>query len=220
MKDECGLCGRVLPSYSLKRCARCKRLHCRPCMTRNLWSENRDLICLSCARRIVAPRRSPAKYASLSEYLGRRGQFTNLLTLSFSEIEGIINDNLPFSAIRDAGWWDNGQATPQGKAWIGAGWNVQSVDMKGRTVRFKKNSPEKPQRDRRKAREMREPFTPVPVRPRKIRRPSKTRIARAVARSRNIERRRASVPHAVSSKHTSAYEKKLYKPESKPSSRD
>ncbi|MCW3981689.1 MAG: hypothetical protein NWE81_01015 [Candidatus Bathyarchaeota archaeon] len=189
-------------------------------MTRNLWSEERDLICLNCARGIVTPRRSGLKYGSLNEYLGRRGQFTSLLTLSFSKIEGIINDNLPFSALRDASWWSNSQATPQGHAWTGAGWSVQSVDVTARRVRFKKNRQDGLEPSRKKRRKAQQPFTPVPVKPRKTRRPSKTRVARAVARARNIERRRATAPYTIRSKHKSAYEKRLYKPEAKPSSQD
>jgi hypothetical protein len=189
-------------------------------MTRNLWSEERDFICLNCARRIVTPRRSRLKYGPLHEYLGRLAQFTSLVTLPFSKIEGVINENLPFRALRDASWWDNSKATPQGQAWTGAGWRVQSVDLSARRVKFKKETEERLPSSRKKRREPQQSFTPVPVKARKTRRPSKTRIARAVARARNIERRRAGAPYTVKAKHTSAYQKKLYKPEAKPSSQD
>ena len=224
MKDECALCGRVLSLYSLRRCPRCKKLYCRSCMTVNLWSEQRDLICLNCARKIVAPRRTGSKYGPLREYLRRRGQFTSLVTLTFSKIEGIIKNDLPFGALRSEEWWNNSEKTTQGYAWTSAGWKTQNVDLKERTVTFKKlvkeGMPQVPRRKRRKIKKAQKPFTPVPVKPRRIQKPSKTRIARAVARARNVERRKAAAPYKIKLKPKSAYEKRLYKPEAKPKSQD
>jgi len=139
MKDECSLCGRVLSLYALKRCPRCKKLYCRSCMTLNLWSESRDLICLNCARSIVAPKRGGSKYGPLREYLWRRGQYTSVVTLTFSRIEGIIKGDLPFSALRDKEWWNNNKASSQGYSWTSVGWQVQSVDLEERTVTLSTN---------------------------------------------------------------------------------
>ncbi len=222
MKDECNLCGRVLSLYSLKRCPRCKRLYCRSCMTINLWSEQRDLICLNCARRIVAPRRISSKYGPLREYLWRRGQFTSLVTLTFAKIEGIINNDLPFSALRNEDWWNN-KGTPQGYAWTSAGWEVQSINLKERTVTLKKQlkvGTAKTFRRKRRIKKAEKPFTPVLVKPRRIRKPSKTRIARAVARAKNLERRKAATLYKIKLKPKSAYEKRLYKQEAKPTSQN
>ncbi len=219
MKDECSLCGRVLSLYSLSRCSRCKKLYCRSCMTTNLWSEQRDLICLNCARRIVAPRRAGTKYSPLREYLWRRGQYTSLVTLTFPKIEGIINDNLPLGALRSEEWWSN-KTTGQGYAWTSTGWKVQNVDLRARRVTFKKivkeGTSQMPRR-RRKAKAPK-PFTPVPIKPRKIRKPSKTRIARALARARNVERKKAVTQYGIKLKSKSPYEKRLYKSEAKPTS--
>ncbi len=224
MKDECNLCGRVLSLYSLRSCSKCKRLYCRSCMTVNLWSEQRDLVCLNCARRIVAPRRAGSKYSPLRSYLWRRGQFTSLITLTFSRIEGIINDNLPFSALRSEEWWNNNATTSQGYAWRSAGWKVQSVNLKDRTVSFKREFKEgqapSNRRKRRRAKKTKKPFTPVPVKPRRLRRPSKTKIAKAVARARNIERRNQAKLYRGRLKPKSAYEKRLYKSETGPSAKD
>ena len=224
MKDECALCGRVLSLYSLRRCSRCKQLYCRSCMTTNLWSEQRDLICLNCARKIVAPRRFGSKYSPLREYLRRRGQFTNIVTLAFPKIEGIIKNDLPFGALRNENWWNNNETTSQGYAWTSAGWKVQSVNLKERTVTFKKlikeGTAQLLKRKGRKTKKAQKPFTPVPVKPRRIRRPSKTRIAKTIARAKNVERRKAAQQYKVKLKPKSAYEKRLYKPEAKPTSHD
>ena len=224
MKDECTLCGRVLSLYSLRRCSRCKKLYCRSCMTVNLWSEQRDLICLNCARRIVAPRRAGSKYTPLREYLRRRGQFTSLVTLKFSKIEGIIKKDLPLGALRTENWWNNDKSSSHSYAWTSVGWKVQRVSLKERTVTFKKlmigGALHLSNRRRRKPKKIQKPFTPIPVRPRRIRRPSKTRIAKAIARAKNIEFRKATSQYGAKLKSKSVYEKKLYKPEAKPSSQD
>ncbi|UCB60597.1 MAG: hypothetical protein JSW72_00590 [Candidatus Bathyarchaeota archaeon] len=192
-------------------------------MTKNLWSEERDLLCLNCARRIVAPRRQTSKYGPLREYLWRRGTFANLITLSFSKIEGIINADLPFNALRNAKWWRNTEATTQGYAWTSVGWRAQNVNLEDRTVTFKKQLEEgkaghMKKKRRRRTKTSQTPFTPVPVRIRRIRQPSKTRIAQALARAKNVERKKASKPYKTKLKPKSAYEKRIYDPEAKPTS--
>ncbi|MFP3985333.1 MAG: hypothetical protein ACLFU9_05130 [Candidatus Bathyarchaeia archaeon] len=221
MKDECSLCGRVLYLYSLKRCPRCKKLYCRSCMTIDLWSEQRDYICLNCARRIVAPRRADSKYSPLREYLWRRGQFTSLVTLTFPKIEGIIKSDLPFGALRSEKWWNNNKTTSQGYAWTSVGWKVQNVNLKERTVTLKRQpkaaKSQKLVKKRRKTKKTK-PFIPVPVKPLRVRKPSKTRIAKALARAKNVERRKTATPYKTRFKPKSAYEKRMYKSAAKPQS--
>ena len=43
-KEECGLCGRVLPYYSLRRCFRCGKLFCRSCITEDLGEKIRNML--------------------------------------------------------------------------------------------------------------------------------------------------------------------------------
>ncbi len=166
----------------------------------------------------MAPRRAPSKYGPLREYLWRRGQFTRIVTLTFSKIEGIINSDLPFGALRNEQWWKNTETTSQGYSWETAGWRVQSVDLKARTVTFKKQPEEEttqaPKRKRRRTKASQKLFTPVPVKPWKPKNPSKTRIAKALARAKNVERRKAAPPYKIKFKPKSAYEKRLYKKES------
>jgi hypothetical protein len=208
--------------YSLRTCPRCRKLYCRGCMTRNLWSgEQRDFVCLNCARRIVSPRQKASKYTRLREHLWRRGQFTSLVTLKFSAIEGIIDDDLPLGALRNSEWWNNSENSTQGYAWTSAGWNVQSLDLNGRTVTFRKviQDTHRPSRKRRKAAPQK-PFTTVPEKPLKIRVPSKTHVARALARARNVERKMATTTYGGRFKPRRAYEKRLFKPDAKPSSNE
>lgn len=219
MKDECTICKRVLSLYKLNRCTRCKKLYCRSCMTYNLWSEDRGLICLNCARRIVAPRHPISKYSPLGRYLRRKGYFTNLVTLNFPQIEGTISDNLPFSAFKKAGWWNNRDTSTQGWAWSRAGWNVEDVNIQERKVTFRKQTPLTPikrARRRRRRATSGKAFTPVPVKPRLVRKPTKTKVAKVIARAKNLERKRMEDPLRLGHAHVklnpkSRYQKRLWK---------
>ena len=218
LKDECALCKRVVPSSYLRRCSRCGKLYCFDCSTFTL---DGYIICLNCARRVVSPRRLGTKYSPLSRYLLRRGMFTNRVVLPIAEIEGIIGDNLPLTATRDDEWWKNTRSTAQGRAWLGVGWNVESVDMDNRTVTFirvakPETKPRKKTKESKKTEFFRRPLRYA--RRKKPALPSKTRIAQAQARLRNIERQKmASQQHPSRFPTKSAHEKRLFKPEAKPS---
>lgn len=212
LKDECALCKRVLSSSYLRRCTRCGKLYCFDC---SMFTPDGYFICLNCARRAVAPKKLGTKYSSLSRYLLRRAMFTDRAILSFKEIEGIIGDNLPLMATRDNQWWTNSRFTAQGRAWVDVGWNVESVDMENRKVTlFRTAKPEihseKKERVKRKVETFKRPLKHLRA---KRLPPSRTRIAQVQARLKNIERRKsAGYQH-----QKSAYEKRLFRPEAKPS---
>ncbi len=67
------------------------------------------------------------KYYPLYEYLRPLGQ-DEPIRLAFGEIEAIIGAPLPPSARGSRAWWAN-SATPQGQAWLEAGWLVDAVDL-------------------------------------------------------------------------------------------
>jgi hypothetical protein len=223
MKEECGLCGRVLPHYSLRRCYRCRKLYCRSCMIADFTSEDRNLICLNCARRTVSPEKTVTKYTPLNRYLIRRAEYADQVTLSFARIEGIIGDNLPLGAVRNRSWWSNTESNVQGQAWMNASWRVEDVNLQERIVTFK-NAKGKARETGKKAGRTREdikPFIPPPVRTRIRRKPSKTRISLIQAKFKNVERQRSSIrSYRGKFKPKPAHEKRLYKPEAKPSKQD
>jgi len=142
--------------------------------------------------------------------------FTDRVVLPFSEIEGIIGNNLPLTATRESEWWKNSRFTAQGRAWIDVGWNVDNVDMINRTVTLIRVAkpqiePESKARRNKKTETYKRPLRSV--RRKKPMLPSKTRIAQVQARLRNVERRKSA--GYQSSK--SVYEKRLFKPEARPS---
>lgn len=146
----------------------------------------------------------------------RRAMFTDRAVLSFSEIEGIVGNNLPLTATRDSDWWRNSRSTAQGRSWIDVGWNVENVDMDNRkTTLIRVAKPEagseKKERTKKKVETFRRPVRHIGVRKPLL--PSRTRIAQVQARLKNIERRKsAGYQH-----QRPAYEKRLFRPEAKPS---
>lgn len=78
-----------------------------------------------------------SKYQPLLEFL--RGGDQNEITLSFAEIETLINDVLPESAINKQAWWSNRkQGSSQADAWMEAGYRVEKVDFDQQQVTFRK----------------------------------------------------------------------------------
>jgi hypothetical protein len=211
MKEECGICGRVLPYYSLRRCIRCGKLYCKACTTFDVTSEDRGLLCLNCARKIVSPKKKGLNYDLLTKYLMKRASFSDKITLSIAKIEGIIANNLPFSAIQNTGWWSNSKTIGHARAWLNAGFEVESIDLEKRIVTFRKREEYQTSVKKRKSpkNEKKEPF--VPPEQKKIRKyPSKSKIAKFQARLKNIERRRSVPKELRKFKRRSLYEKKLY----------
>jgi len=219
LKDECGLCGRVLSYSYLRRCQRCGRLYCRDCMVPDVSTgDPMRLLCLNCARRVVSPR-TGTKYDALTRYLKFRGSFTDVVRLSFARIDGIIAENLPMSAYKSESWWSNVPTNVHAKAWLEAGWNVQEVNLKEGFVVFKKvkELQAKRVRRRRASSEIMKPFTPVRVRFPRRQEPSKTKVSKLYARLKNLERQRTSMPRYHGSfKPRPLHEKKLFKPNKKP----
>jgi hypothetical protein len=221
LKDECGICGRVLSSYRLRKCERCKRLFCRDCMVPDVATgDPTALLCLHCARRTVSPR-AASKYDGLTRHLKFRAAFTSVVKLTFARIDGLIRSNLPMTAYREESWWSNSPSSAHAKGWLEAGWEVQEVNLKEGYVVFKKVR-ELPRvrgrgRRRKSAGEISKPFTPVPVRPLKSKVPSKTKASKLYARILNIERQRNAARGQVRGlKSRSQYQKRLYKPDEKP----
>jgi hypothetical protein len=196
LKDECGICGRVLPYSYLRRCQRCGRLFCRDCMVPDVSTgDTNKMLCLHCARKIVSPK-SNTKYGALTSYLKFRAAFTDTVKLSLAEMDGIIRDNLPLNAYKNEKWWNNTPTNAHAKAWMDAGWKVQETNLKEGYVIFQKIKELPTKRFRKKAlsSKIKKPFTPIPVRILKSSKPSKTKVSKLYARLKNIERQRATIP--------------------------
>ncbi len=76
------------------------------------------------------------KYTPLENYLRDLPANQKEVTLSFEQIEKILNDKLPASAYEDRRWWDHeteGNHVSK-RAWANAGWKVDSVDFNRKQV--------------------------------------------------------------------------------------
>ncbi|MEM2889165.1 MAG: hypothetical protein QXR42_06780 [Candidatus Bathyarchaeia archaeon] len=217
LQEDCSLCGVTVPYYALSRCNRCKKLYCRNCL---IYDEGKPT-CLRCAKQKLMPATPKSKYGPLSQFLVRRAQYSNFVTLSFKFIEEILGDKLPDSAYINEKWWSNSLSHSASEAWLTVGWKVENVDLIGKKASFRKEALTLIGIQKKKQR--RKPLSPafkalaLKRKPKKLSGPSKTKIAKTLARYKNIERQKA-VPKPLKGKFKpkSAYEKKLYKPAEKP----
>jgi len=76
-----------------------------------------------------------SKYYPLFEHLQRCTQTRT--QLSFTDIEQLLGSQLPVSAYQRA-WWGNrnSASAAQSKAWIMAGYHVESIDIDAQTITF------------------------------------------------------------------------------------
>lgn len=77
-------------------------------------------------------------YAPLERYLRDLPGDHEEITISFEQIERILNVPLPPSAYQDHAWWGNQKQGTQVEAiaWMDAGWMVDTVDLHEKWVKF------------------------------------------------------------------------------------
>lgn len=80
------------------------------------------------------------KYTPLKNYLTALSPSQRDVTLSFEQIERILNDKLPPSAYKYQAWWANQKkgSHVEAQAWLDAGWKVDTVKFKEKRVRFRR----------------------------------------------------------------------------------
>jgi len=79
------------------------------------------------------------KYTPLYEYLAAQPLKNRELTLSLTQIEQLLGSSLPASAYKYREWWQNEYRQSrhvQARAWLKAGWKVDTVDQAANWVRF------------------------------------------------------------------------------------
>lgn len=74
------------------------------------------------------------KYSPLKQYF--LGLDQAKIRLSFGDIAKIIGDSLPKSAYSYRSWWGNHSYNSQAKAWLGAGFQVEELDLSSQSVLF------------------------------------------------------------------------------------
>jgi hypothetical protein len=94
----------------------------------------------STATSAAAPRTRTSRgsrYEPLRDYLDASAE--RAVTMRFAELETLLGRALPASARRHTAWWANG-GHPQANAWLDAGYEVVTKDLREGWVRFEKRS--------------------------------------------------------------------------------
>jgi hypothetical protein len=82
--------------------------------------------------------KSSRKYGGLQDWLSENSIGMDTFSLSFEQIETILGEKLPESALIHLAWWGNDvQTHPQAKAWLQAGFQVKSIDLENKTIIFR-----------------------------------------------------------------------------------
>jgi len=80
-----------------------------------------------------------SKYRPLLEHLCGSNQHE--VTLTFTQIEALMNEALPESARSKRAWWSNRtKGALQASAWMEAGYRVEDVDLDRQQVTFRKST--------------------------------------------------------------------------------
>ena len=80
-----------------------------------------------------------SKYQPLLEHLCGSNQHE--VTLTFAQIEALMNEALPESARSKRAWWSNRtKGALQASAWMEAGYRVEDVDLDRQQVTFRKST--------------------------------------------------------------------------------
>lgn len=89
---------------------------------------------------VASARDVPYKYLPLSEFLEKLDD--NSIRLSFDEIEAILGDQLPKSAIRYPAWWSN--TSSYSRIWRSVGWRTKWLSIPEERVSFVRQGVTKP----------------------------------------------------------------------------
>jgi len=78
------------------------------------------------------------KYTPLEQYLHSLPAGQQEATMSFEQMERILNDKLPPSAYQYEAWWlDRSKGSHvQSSAWLDTGWQVDTLNLPEKWVRF------------------------------------------------------------------------------------
>lgn len=78
-----------------------------------------------------------SKYGALGEFLKR--QRSDLVPMTFAEIEKVTGAKLPASALKHRPWWsNNAKNSVMTQIWLDAGFESEQVDMPARKLVFRR----------------------------------------------------------------------------------
>lgn len=85
-----------------------------------------------------------SKYDPLFVFLTNSDEEVRSFTLSFIQIEQILNNKLPEAATKHSAWWANDSGNHvQAKYWLKAGWKTSNVKL-NKSITFSRFDKQKP----------------------------------------------------------------------------
>ena len=76
-------------------------------------------------------------YIKLAAFLAAQPADVNVIVLTLEQIEAMLGRSLPENA-RFPSWWRNDERKMHSRAWMTAGWSVESTDASCSTISFKR----------------------------------------------------------------------------------
>ncbi len=98
-------------------------------------------LCLAQRGQAAPAKPAGGKYGPLREHLS--GATGTRVRMTFTAVEDLVG-RLPESAYRHRAWWGNNDGTAEAKAWLDAGWRVESVDQAAGEVVFTRAADSQP----------------------------------------------------------------------------
>jgi hypothetical protein len=98
-------------------------------------------LCLAQRGQPVPAKPAGGKYGPLGEYLS--GTSGTRVRMTFAAVEDLVG-RLPESAYRHRAWWGNNEGNVEAKAWLDAGWRVESVNQAAGEVVFTRAADSRP----------------------------------------------------------------------------
>jgi hypothetical protein len=78
------------------------------------------------------------RYDKLHRFFQNVSSQQSQIALTFEQLGALLNGKLPRTAFHDRPWWANTISSPQGAAWVNAGWKVENVFLKARITTFRR----------------------------------------------------------------------------------
>lgn len=77
-------------------------------------------------------------YEKLKRFLSSLPVQQEQVALSFGELEKAMGQRPPKTAFHDRPWWANTTVSPQGAAWLSAGWRLENVYLEAQIAVFRR----------------------------------------------------------------------------------
>jgi len=84
------------------------------------------------------PEASRNRYDNLRRFFESVPAKQEQIALTFAELGALLGGKLPGTAFHDRPWWANTMSSPQGLAWMTAGWRVENVFLKAGVTTFRR----------------------------------------------------------------------------------